>query len=87
MSQPKPRDRFSFAFLDDLLLYFLLAMYADSIRALELNLVANLNNFRRAVSISLLALILCGTACAQRRDKTIFQFRHTAWTAKEGAMR
>ncbi len=48
-------------------------------------MTANLNNFTRAVSIFLLACISCGAACAQRRDRTIFQFQHTGWTAKDGA--
>lgn len=44
-----------------------------------------LDNFARAVAIFLLVFIPCGTAHGQRRDRTIFQFQHTAWTAKDGA--
>ena len=33
----------------------------------------------------LLALSLCGPMYGQERDRTIFQFQHTGWTAKEGA--
>lgn len=52
---------------------------------MEFSVAANLNNFGRTVSIFLLAFIPCGMAHGQRRDRTIFQFQHTAWTAKEGA--
>jgi signal transduction histidine kinase/ligand-binding sensor domain-containing protein len=39
----------------------------------------------RTLLICLLGLLLCGMAYSQRRDRTIFQFQHTGWTAKEGA--
>jgi hypothetical protein len=39
----------------------------------------------RTLLICLLGAFLGGTASAQRRDRTIFQFQHTGWTAKDGA--
>jgi len=41
--------------------------------------------FARAVATGLLALIRSGTADGQGRERTIFQFQHTAWTTKDGA--
>jgi signal transduction histidine kinase/ligand-binding sensor domain-containing protein len=35
--------------------------------------------------IWLLCVLACETAFAQRRDRTISQFQHTSWTAREGA--
>ena len=35
--------------------------------------------------ICLLGVLLCEPLSAQRPDRTIFQFQHTSWTAKEGA--
>ena len=60
-------------------------LHSDSIRTSELKLTVNLNSFRQALSILLVALIPCGMAHGQRRDRTIFQFQHTGWTAKDGA--
>lgn len=40
---------------------------------------------REILLIHLLGALICGMASAQRRDRTILQFQHTAWTAKEGA--
>jgi signal transduction histidine kinase len=43
------------------------------------------NPVEQIVLICLLGAFLSGTAPAQRRDRTISQFQHTGWTAKDGA--
>ncbi len=50
-----------------------------------LRLAKKHDTFRKVLLICLCGVICCGIASAQRRDRTIFQFQHTAWTAKEGA--
>jgi ligand-binding sensor domain-containing protein len=39
----------------------------------------------RIFVLCVLALLASGQVSAQRRDRTIFQFQHTTWTAKDGA--
>jgi hypothetical protein len=52
---------------------------------LVLRLTTRPNRVGQTVLIGLFVAFLCGTAYGQRRDRTIFQFQHTGWTAKEGA--
>ena len=39
----------------------------------------------KILSIALLSIVCSGTLPAQRNERTIFQFQHTGWTAKDGA--
>ena len=38
-----------------------------------------------ALLMCIFAVVMCGSVCGLDRDRTIFQFHHTAWTAKDGA--
>src|ERR1700722_16474818 len=39
----------------------------------------------KIILITLLSIVCSGTLSAQRSERTIFQFQHTGWTAKDGA--